>query len=188
MREGELDTLVHHAVDYSHVNGTFAREWFAVYVRTRHEFIVHEELLRKKIDAFLPSVQRHRQWHDRRKVINYPLFPGYLFVNICPEPATLLSVLRTTGTVRILSSPNGKPISVAPEEISSLRLMVETGQDLNVYPSLKEGTRVRIKAGSLRGVEGVLVVKGNQHICVVNIGIFGRSVGIKIHAEDLEAL
>ncbi len=183
-----MDTLVRHAEDYAYSDAICAGEWFAVGVRARHEFIVYEGLMRKRIEAFLPSVQRHRQWHDRRKIINCPLFPGYLFVNIRPEPALLLSVLKTVGAVRILSSPEGQPLPVPPEEIASLRLMLETGNELAVYPFLREGTRVRIKSGSLKGVEGVLVVTGAQYFCIVNIDILGRSVGVKIHAGDLEAL
>lgn len=148
---------------------------------------MHEGLVRKNIETFLPTVQRLRQWKDRRKLLNFPLFPGYLFVNIIPDPQNLVSVLKTTGAVRILSTPNGKPIAVPSQEIDSLRLMVENDQDLSVYPFLREGARIRIKTGYLRGVEGVLAVKGNQYMCIVNIEILGRSVGIKIHAGDLEA-
>lgn len=183
-----MHILAQHASDYYHSDRICAGEWFVVYVRARHEFIVHEGLVRKDIETFLPAVQRHRQWKDRRKVLSFPLFPGYLFVNIHPEPHRLLSVLKTTGAVRILSTPNGNPIAVPPEEIDSLRLMVENGQDLSIYPFLREGARIRIRTGSLRGVEGVLAVKGSQYMCIVNIEILGRSVGIKIHAGDLEAV
>jgi len=183
-----LDALAQYASDYYHSHEIRAGEWFAVYVRARHEFIVHEGLVRKDIETYLPTVQRHRQWKDRRKLLSFPLFPGYLFVNICPEPHSLLNVLKTTGAVRILSAPNGKPIAIPPQEIESLRLVVENGQDFGIYPSLREGARIRIKTGSFRGVEGVLAVKGSQYMCIVNIAILGRSVGITIHAGDLEAV
>jgi hypothetical protein len=78
--EGKLNTLVQYTTDYYHSDRTAATEWYALYVRSKHEFIVHEGLLRKRIETFLPALHKHRQWKDRKKVINSPLFPGYLFV------------------------------------------------------------------------------------------------------------
>jgi len=183
-----MNTLVQCTTDYYHSDRTSEAGWYAVYVRSKHEFIVHEGLVRKRIETFLPAVPKHRQWKDRKKVVNFPLFPGYLFVHIHPDPEKLVNVIKTTGAVRILSSENGNPIPVPTGEIDSLRIMIENGQDIDIYPCLREGARIRIKTGSLRGVEGVLKMKGTQYMCIINIEILGRSVGIKIYADDLEVL
>jgi transcription antitermination factor NusG len=183
-----LNTLVQYTADYYHSVQISEAEWYALYVRSKHEFIVHEGLLRKNIETFLPAVPVQKHWKDRRKIINFPLFPGYLFVHINHDPEKLVNVLKTTGAVRILSSENGNPIPVPTEEIYSLRTMIENGQDIDVYPRLIEGARIRIKTGPLRGIEGVLQMKGPEYMCIVNVEILGRSVGIRIYADDLEVL
>jgi len=162
--------------------------WYVLYVKSRHEFVVHNELMKKGIDAYLPSVKKLRQWKDRRKFVDFPLFPGYLFVHICANPESFLSVLKTKGVVNFISLNKGDPAPVPPEEIKSLKLLIQSGKDFDVHPFLKEGARVRVRRGPLEGAEGVLRNKEDQYyIFHVNIDLLGRSVGVKIYADELEA-
>jgi transcription antitermination factor NusG len=161
--------------------------WFALYVKARHEFVTNSELIKKGIETFLPSIKKWRQWKDRKKLIEFPLFPGYLFVCIHPNPEEFIKVLRTKGTVTFVSSEPGYPIPVSPEEINSLKLLIDSGKELDIYPHLKEGILIRVVKGPLKGAEGVLTKKEDQHIFLVNIHILGRSVGVKIYADDIEA-
>jgi transcriptional antiterminator NusG len=163
------------------------RNWYALYVKSRHEVIVESELRRKEIDAFLPSVKIPRQWKDRKKFVDFPLFPGYLFVYLRERPEEYVNVLRTRGAVRIISSKAGCPARVSSEEIDSLRLIIESGQSVDIYTHLSEGTPVRVKRGPLTGAEGLIVNRVDQYIFVVNIGILGRSVGVRIYADDIES-
>ncbi len=163
------------------------RNWYALYVKSRHEFIVESELRRKEVDAFLPSVRIARQWKDRKKFVDFPLFPGYLFVCIHERPEEYVNVLRTRGAVRFISGESGCPAQVSPEEIDSLRLIIESGQSIDIYPRLREGAPVRVKRGPLTGAAGLIVKKLDQYIFVVNVDILGRSVGVKIYADDIES-
>ena len=161
--------------------------WYVVYVRSRHEFVVHDELLRKDIEALLPSVKKSSQWKDRRKMIEYPVFPGYVFVKVPAYPGAFLSVLKTRGVVAFVSLESPTPTPVDPDEIASLRLLIGSGENIEIYPHLKEGTRVRIKNGALRNAEGVLSKKDNDYLFSVNVELLGRSVAVKICAEDVES-
>ncbi|HET6513662.1 MAG TPA: UpxY family transcription antiterminator [Thermodesulfovibrionales bacterium] len=160
--------------------------WYALYVKSNHEFLVHDELTKKQIETFLPTVRKLRQWKDRRKWIDFPIFPGYLFVRLHPSPENFVGVLKTRGAMNLLSAEPGYPTPVANEEIDSLKLMVGSGQLLDIYPHLKEGTRVRVRSGPLQGSEGVLQRKEDQCTFVVNIELLGRSIGVKIYADDIE--
>jgi transcription antitermination factor NusG len=162
-------------------------EWFALYVKSRHEFITNSELKKKGINTFLPSVKRWRQWKDRKKLIDFPLFPGYLFVHVYPHPEDFFNVLRTKGAINLVSSEAGYPTPVKSEEIDSLRLLIESGKELDIFPSLKEGTRVRVRRGPLKGAEGILRKKEDQYIFVVDLKLLGRSVGVRIYADDIES-
>lgn len=161
--------------------------WYATYVKSRHEFIAFEELKRKGISAFLPAVTKMRQWKDRKKAVSFPLFPGYLFVNVKPLAADFLGVLKTRGVVSLISSESGVPSAIPEYEIESLRIMLESGAELDIYPGIREGADVLVRRGPFRGAQGVVVKKENQYILLVNIKILGRSVGVKVYADDLEA-
>ena len=160
--------------------------WYALRVRSRHEFVASEELARKDIENFLPSVSRVRQWKDRKKTVDFPLFPGYVFVHLDPCPGAFLNVLKTRGCVSFVSLEPGHPTSVSPEEIASLRAMLMSGEQLDVFPSFKEGMAVRVKHGPLRGTVGILAKREGCQMFLINIDILGRSVGLKIRAEDVE--
>ncbi len=163
-------------------------EWFALYVKSRHEFFTHNELQKKSIETFLPAAKKWRQWKDRKKLVDFPIFPGYLFVQISPNPERFLDVLKTKGAVTLISAELGHPTPVPPEEIHSLRLLIESGKELDIYPHLKEGTLVRVRRGLFQGAEGILQKKEDQYIFLVNIKLLGRSVGVKIHADDVETI
>jgi len=163
-------------------------EWFALYVKSRHEFFTNNELRKKGIETFLPAVKKWRQWKDRKKLVDFPLFPGYLFVHIYPNPERLLDVLKTKGAVDLLSTELTRPTPVSSEEIHSLRLLIESGKELDIYPHLKEGIGVRVRRGLFKGAEGILQEREDQYIFLVNIKLLGRSVGVKIHADDIETI
>ena len=161
--------------------------WYVVHVKSRHEFVVHDELLRKGIEALLPSVRKSSQWKDRRKIIDHPVFPGYVFVKVPVYPGAFVYVLRTRGVVAFVSLESSTPTPVYPEEIASLRLLIESGKHIEIYPHLKEGTRVRVKNGPLQNAEGVLSRRENDYLFSVNVELLGRSVAVKISAEDIES-
>jgi transcriptional antiterminator NusG len=161
--------------------------WYALYVKSRHEFATQGDLNRKGVETFLPSVKRLRRWKDRKKFVDFPLFPGYLFVHIRPRPEDMLTVLRAVGAVTLISREPGRPESVSPEEIHSLKVMVESGQPLDVHPHLKEGERVRVRSGPFKSAEGVLARKEDHYVFLVNIELLGRSLGVRVYPDDLEA-
>jgi len=163
-------------------------EWYALYVKSRHEFVTNNELLKKGIESYLPAVTRLRKWKDRKKLVDFPLFPGYLFVFIDPNPEAFLDVLKTRGVVTFVALEPGHPTPVSPQEIESLRIILQSGRELNLYPSLKEGTSVRVKRGPLKGAEGILKKMESHYVFHVNIGILGRSVGVKLWADDIETI
>lgn len=162
--------------------------WYVVHVRSRHEFKVMDRLTKAGIDVFLPIVERLSKWKDRKKLVSFPLFPGYVFVHIQKIYETMLIILKTPGVVRFIGIASNEPEPVPDEQIDSLKRLVESKEDLDPYPYLKEGQRVRIKRGPLKGVEGILVERPGKHILVLSIDILRRGVSIKIDASDVESV
>lgn len=161
-------------------------EWFAVHTRSRHEFLANEHLRKEGIDAFLPVVEKLRRWKDRKKKVLFPLFSGYLFVRIERSHKEMLKVLKSKGVVRILGNKENELLPIPAEQIDVLKKLVEEKTELDPYPYLREGERVRIKYGPLKGIEGVLVEKSGQHKVVVSVDIIQQSAAMSINIIDIE--
>lgn len=164
------------------------RCWYAVYVRSRHEFRVQELMRRASIENFLPAVELLRRWKDRKKMVTFPLFPGYLFVHLQKRREDMLAVLKTHGVVRFLGKKAGAPEPVPDTQVESLQKLIASGQVIEPYPYLKEGQRVAIKWGPLVGVEGILKEKRGQHILVLSIDILQQGASVKVDAADVEPI
>lgn len=162
--------------------------WYAVHVRSRHEFRVLERLTKAGIEAFLPVVARLRRWKDRKKMVEFPVFAGYLFVHIKKSCEEMLAVLKTNGVVRFLGMVPGEPEMVPDDQIISLQRLVESKEAIDPYPYLREGQRVRIRRGPLKAVEGILVQRPGHHILVVSVDILRQGVSLKIDASEVEAV
>jgi len=165
-----------------------SRNWYALFVRSRHEFVTSEQLQKRGVKVFLPLISKTRRWSDRNKSVLFPLFPGYLFVHVRPSAETFLNIVRAHGTVSFVTQEPGCPAQVDPHEIQSLQLMLDAGSNLDIYPHLCEGTRVCVKQGPLKGAEGILAEKDDQHMFLVNMDILGRSIGMRISPDDLEQI
>ena len=157
--------------------------WWALYARHQHEKVVAEMLSAKGLEVFLPLYETRRRWKDRNMVLSLPLFPGYLFVQ--GRSDRRLRVLTTPGVHMILCI--GDDPAIIPEtEIQAIRKAVGGSLRIEPHPFLKCGERVRVKRGSLEGVEGVLVRKKNGCRLVLSVDILARSVGVEIDALDVE--
>ena len=110
--------------------------WFAIWTRSRHEQVVREQLERKQVETFLPTITRWSRWKDRRKKIAWPLFPGYCFARF--DTGSRLGILRCTGVVNIVSF-DGEPAPIAPHEIDSIRRLVDTDLLYDPCPLIREG-------------------------------------------------
>lgn len=159
--------------------------WFALQVRTRHEVGVAGFLEAKGYELFLPLVTSKRQWSDRTKKVENPLFPGYLFCRF--DPQQRLPILKTPGVIQIVGY-NRNPVPVEESEISGIQALVASGLPSQPWPFLTVGQCVRIETGPLRGYEGLLVdFKGNQRL-VLSIRLLHRSVAVEIDSEAVNAV
>ena len=104
--------------------------------RSRHEQVVREQLERKQVEAFLPTVTRWSRWKDRKKKIDWPLFPGYCFARF--NPRERLPILKCTGVVNIVSF-EGEPAPIPEHEIDGIRQLVESELAYDPCPMIREG-------------------------------------------------
>ncbi len=156
--------------------------WFALWTRSRHEQLVRSQLERKQIEAFLPTIARWSRWKDRKKRIDWPLFPGYCFARF--GPGARLPVLTCTGVVRIVSI-DGEPTPIPDPEIDGIRRLVETDLAFDPCPLIKEGATVEVMHGPLKGVIGRLVRKNDKARLVLAVDLIGQAVSVEVDAGDV---
>jgi transcription termination/antitermination protein NusG len=160
--------------------------WFALHVKPRHEFLVQTDLAKHGTEVYLPAVNKLSQWKDRKKRVDFPLFPGYLFARVHPVSDDFLGLVKTRGVMRILSTVPGHPTPVPDVQISALKTLLTSDKELDIHPELQAGKAVRIKKGPFESVEGVVSKKGEQFLLHVNIAMLGRCVTVKMFADDVE--
>ncbi len=162
-----------------------AAQWFAVWTRSRHEQVVRDQLEQKNISAFLPTITRWSRWKDRKKKIDWPLFPGYCFAQFDPENA--LPILKCTGVVNIVSV-EGKPAAIPEYELDSIRLLVGSELQFDPCPLIHEGMMVEVIHGPLRGVVGRLLRKNApKATLVLSVDLIGQAVSVEVDAADVKA-
>lgn len=160
-----------------------SQRWFAVYTVPRHEKHVSEILTERRIETFLPLYRTTREWKKSSPVVlELPLFPTYVFVRIAWQARRV--ILDTAGVLSIVgSSRESWPL---PDlEIEALRSgLLE--RKIEPHPYLTVGERVRIVAGVMTGVEGVLVRKKNEFRVVLSLDSITQSVAVEVDADDVE--
>lgn len=159
--------------------------WYALRVRSNFERPVSDLLRGKDIEEFLPTYRSRRMWSDRIRQLDLPLFPGYVFCKIPMEARGL--VLATTGVVNIVGVQQ-QPLPIAEEEIAAIRKMLDARVSVEPWPHIRIGQRVRVRSGSLSGVEGILLRIKDSCRLVISVTLLGRSVATEIDAAYIVPL
>ena len=160
-------------------------DWYAIWTRSRHEQAVREQLEQRHIEAFLPTIPRWSRWKDRKKKIDWPLFPGYCFARFDPNES--LPVLKCTGVVNIVSF-DGKPAAIPDFELDSIRVLIGSELQFDPCPLIHEGMMVEVVHGPLKGVKGRLMRKDTQRArLVLSVDLIGQAVSVEVDASDVKA-
>jgi len=159
--------------------------WYAAYTSANHEVRVAEQLVRRSVEHFLPLYESVRRWKDRKVQLRLPLFPGYLFVRLALRDR--LQVLQVPGVARLVGF-SGTPKALPQEEIEALQTSLASRLRAEPHPYLTAGRRVRVTAGPLAGLQGILVKRKNRARFVVSVELIQRAMAVEIDEADLEAV
>jgi transcription antitermination factor NusG len=160
------------------------KKWYAVYTWPRTEKKVLERLLEEKIEAYLPLQIKIKQWSDRRKKIEVPLFSSYVFVYINNKEH--YTVLNIQSIVRFISC-EGKKIPIPDQQILYLKKILENEVEIEeTNYTIALGSKVIINAGPLMGMEGELVELTNKKRVVIRLSEIQKSIIINVPLSDLK--
>ena len=156
--------------------------WFALHVRTRFERAVSRNLRAKGYEEFLPLFRRVSQWSDRKKEIELPLFPGYVFCRFNPHHR--LPILMIPGVNSVVGI--GKTLMPVEErELDAIRAVLQSNAYCEPWPYLEVGQHVRVERGALAGTEGIVAIVKNTCRLVISVNLLQRSVAVEIDRDCL---
>jgi transcription antitermination factor NusG len=169
-------------VDGSVLADPYRSRWFVLFVRSNQEKRTAARLAACDVQHFLPCYRSVRRWADRRVTLDMPLFPGYVFVHLpFLERAKVLTLPNVVSFVGGRNSPS----VVSEEEINWIRVGIEHGNALP-HPTPSAGDRVRIVAGALSGMEGILLRRQNNTRVVVCLDSISRSFVVEVSLDAIE--
>jgi transcription elongation factor/antiterminator RfaH len=159
--------------------------WYALQCWVRKEGMIASRLEGQGFECFLPKYKSIREWSDRKKEIEQPLFPGYLFCRF--EYSQRRPVVVTPGVLQVVGCSR-TPVPVENREIEALQLAVRSQVQSQPWPYLEMGERVRIHAGKLAGLEGILVNFKGNHRVVLAVSLLQRSVALEVDLSWVTSL
>ena len=160
--------------------------WYVVYVRSRHEKKVCHLFEEKGIESSLPLIKTTRQWSDRKKKVEVPLFRGYVFIRIDIRKDKF-NILKTDGVVKFIGMGKN-PSRIPDEQIHWMHMIVEKSNTVKNEKEIPGGQTVRVTVGPLKGIEGVVMRAGNQSRLVLVLESIMNACSVEISPNFLEKI
>jgi transcription antitermination factor NusG len=159
--------------------------WYAVRTKPKHERIAFAGLSGKGFTPYLPTYRTRRRWSDRVVESELPFFSSYIFCRF--DAQKRLPVLTTPGVLHVLSF-GSYPVPVPDSEIEAIQTILQSGLPAEPCLFLREGQRIRMKAGPLEGLEGILVEKKSDWRMVVSVEMLQRSLSVEVDHDWFTAV
>ncbi|MBH2003532.1 MAG: UpxY family transcription antiterminator [Sphingobacteriia bacterium] len=163
------------------------KKWFALYTKPRWEKKIDASLLRKGIESWCPLQKVEKQWSDRKKVVEDPLFKSYVFVRIAETEKT--NVLLTDGVLNFVYYL-GKPAVIKEEEVNNIKMyLAEKDARITIISEegFREGEKIRVNFGVFMDKEGT-VLRGSRKKVYVQLQSLGQVMVVEFPAEYLSPL
>jgi transcription antitermination factor NusG len=158
-------------------------KWYAAYTRSRHEKVASVHCAQRSIQTWLPTYEALRRWKDRRVLVRFPLFPGYVFVRIPLQDR--IKVLEVPGIVRLVGF-GGLPTPLTDREVLAVQsAMTCASRRIEPCAFLRRGTRVRIVKGPFQGLFGVVLrTKGSLRV-LVQLELINRAFSLEVAQSEI---
>ncbi|MDB5211543.1 MAG: UpxY family transcription antiterminator [Sediminibacterium sp.] len=163
------------------------KKWYALYTKPRWEKKIDSVLIRKGVESWCPLQKIERQWSDRKKVIEDPLFKSYVFVRI--DDTERAKVLMTDGVLNFVYYL-GKPAVIKDDEVDIIKKYLAE-KDASIFiisqEGFKEETKIKVNHGVFMGNEGT-VLRGGKKKVYVKLESLGQVMVVEFPAEYLSPI
>jgi transcription antitermination factor NusG len=157
--------------------------WFVAHTRPRREKKLKRFCDREGIEATLPCYRTVHKYQRKTVEFEKPLFPGYLFLQL--EPGQKEKLYTSDDVAKVLVVDDQQLFAQQLEEIlKALELRV----GVFLVPEIGAGSRVRIKYGALRGLEGWVEQRHGMSVVLLRLDFIGMAAGIEVEADQLELI
>jgi transcription antitermination factor NusG len=178
-----ISQLTHDLTEPSLYSETVDAQWFVLHCRPRQEQCVLDHLAAQRVHAYAPHLQQVRFYGKRKVKKAYPLFPGYVFLKGCREDA--YSVDRVRGVVQIIDPPDQDQLEW---ELSNVNMALELNAPLVECARLRVGTRVEVRSGPFKGMQGLIEASRSDDRIVLQVDMLGRAMSVEIDASLLDRI
>jgi len=163
-------------------------KWFAIYTKPRAEKSVYEQLKKIKIETYLPLKRELKQWSDRQKLVEVPLFSSYVFVKVITTEYYKIPPIIVGFQSFVMI--RGNRIAVRDDEIETIRLLLQhNDNEIEITnETFENGEEIQIVKGILKGKFGELIkYKGNKRI-VIRLESLQTNVIVEIDRRYIKKL
>ena len=157
--------------------------WVVLHTRSRQEKAVADHLRGRGTEHFLPLVPQVRFYGKRKAKVELPLFPGYVFLRGTLDEA--YEIDRTRRVAQILPVADQEQLDW---ELRNIRLVLERGVPLDPFPHLKEGIRVEVRSGPMRGLQGRIESRTRCDRLVLQVDMLGQAVSVEVDGSLLDPM
>ena len=159
--------------------------WYALRVRSRCEKSAAADLVRRCFPVCAAVALQRRVWSDRVRLLDLPLFPGYIFARF--EPSQRHAVLLGAGVAGIVGCGR-TDFPVSDDEIAAILTLISTGETVASAPFLAAGTPVVVRAGPLKGLTGILQYAKTRSRLILSVNALQRSISVEVDTAMVEPL
>lgn len=155
--------------------------WYVAHTRPRCEKKLAQYCQREGLSVTLPCYQAVHQYRGKTVTFQKPLFPSYLFLQLLPHQRQ--TVYQNNHVANLLDVPDQELFS---EQLSDILRALDSDAEVRLSPQISAGTRVRIKSGHLRGLEGWVEERRGKIVVLLRLDFIGQAAAVKVQASDLE--
>lgn len=160
--------------------------WYAIYVNVKHEKKVVQKLQEQHIEAYSPVLKKMQQWSDRKKLVEFPMLSGYVFVKI--DLSEKEKVLHCPGVFAFIKF-NGVEAKIRDSEITILKSIEESGYDVTQESTgIKLLDEVEITQGPLKGLKGIIVELQNAKYVQIQLESLQQNIKVKLPQHSLKII
>jgi transcriptional antiterminator RfaH len=162
----------------------FLKGWYLIYTRPHHEKKVHAQLVEQDVESFLPLTKKLHTWHDRKKFIDDPLFPSYVFV-LLKEMKNYHAGIDADGALYYVRI--GKELArVSSQTVDNIRIMVGKGSEIEVSSApIQPGQSLVIKQGPFAGLSCEMVQYNGSRRILVRVHLLQRNLLMTVPTDQV---
>lgn len=161
--------------------------WYAVHTKPRQESLAQTSLQREGIETFYPKLKRRKTIRRVRRWAVGPLFPNYIFAKFDVIQSGRF-VKYANGVVKIVSF-GGKPAIVEDAIITAITDHAEDNVITAGPPAFKQGDRVEIQDGPLRGLQGIFEREmSDRDRVVILLETLAKGARVEVTRDQLEKI